>query len=68
MKILVQFTFQPFLFIFLFFMINFHFVQDRVTDKSLEVCFSPSKDQLVDALTKPIVSTRTFSILSFQAK
>ena len=38
--------------------IDFHFVRDRVADKSLHVLFIPSKDQLVDVLTKPIVVTR----------
>jgi hypothetical protein len=39
--------------------IDFHFVHDRVADKSLQVLFIPNKDdQLVDVLTKPIVSTR----------
>ena len=38
--------------------IDFHFVCDRVANKSLQVLFVPSSDQLVDVLTKPIVSKR----------
>jgi hypothetical protein len=38
--------------------IDFHFVRDRVADKSLQVLFVPSSNQLVDVLTKPIVSKR----------
>jgi EAL domain-containing protein (putative c-di-GMP-specific phosphodiesterase class I) len=38
--------------------INFHFVRDLVADKSLEILFIPSSDQLADVLTKPLVSTR----------
>jgi hypothetical protein len=36
--------------------IDFHFVKDRVADKSLVVRFVPSLDQIADALTKPLVS------------
>jgi EAL domain-containing protein (putative c-di-GMP-specific phosphodiesterase class I) len=38
--------------------IDFHFVRDRVADKSLEIRFIPSSDQLADVLTKPLVSQR----------
>jgi hypothetical protein len=38
--------------------IDFNFVRDRVADKSLQVLFIPSNDQLADVLTKPIVATR----------
>lgn len=38
--------------------IDFHFVRDKVANKSLEVCFIPTTDQLADVLTKPIVSVR----------
>jgi hypothetical protein len=38
--------------------IDSHFVRDCVADKSLQVLFIPSKDQLANVLTKPIVSTR----------
>jgi hypothetical protein len=38
--------------------IDFHFVLDRVASKQLDVRFIPSKDQLADVLTKPIVSSR----------
>jgi hypothetical protein len=37
--------------------INFHFVRDRFANKSLEILFIPSSDQLADVLTKPLVST-----------
>jgi hypothetical protein len=37
--------------------IDFHFVRDLLADKSLEILFIPSLDQLVDVLTKPLVST-----------
>lgn len=42
--------------------IDYHFVRDRVTDKSLDVRFLSSKDQLADILTKPLVSQR-FNLL-----
>ncbi|XP_058080739.1 methyl jasmonate esterase 1-like [Magnolia sinica] len=38
--------------------IDYHFVRERVQQKSLEVCFVSSKDQLADGLTKALVSTR----------
>jgi len=38
--------------------IDFHFVRDRVADKSLVVRFVPSSDQIADVLTKPLVSAK----------
>jgi hypothetical protein len=38
--------------------IDFHFVRDRVADKSLVVRFVPSSVQLADVLTKPLVSAK----------
>jgi hypothetical protein len=38
--------------------IDYHFVREKVQQKTLEVRFISSKDQLVDGLTKPIVSVR----------
>jgi hypothetical protein len=38
--------------------IDYHFVRNRVAQKSLTVKFIPSKDQLADVLTKPLVSAR----------
>jgi hypothetical protein len=38
--------------------IDFHFVRDRVADKSLVVRFVPSSDQTADVLTKPLVSAK----------
>jgi hypothetical protein len=38
--------------------INFHFVCDRVADKSLVVRFVPSSDQIANVLTKPLVSAK----------
>ncbi|KAF5460295.1 hypothetical protein F2P56_020175 [Juglans regia] len=38
--------------------IDYHFVRKKVQQKTLEVRFISSKDQLADGLTKPIVSTR----------
>ena len=38
--------------------INFHFVRDKVSNKQLEVQFIPTKDQLANALTKPLLSTK----------
>jgi hypothetical protein len=38
--------------------IDFHFVRERVADKTIQVLFISSKDQIADVLTKPIVSTR----------
>jgi hypothetical protein len=45
--------------------IDFHFVRDRVADKSLEIRFIPSSDQLADVLTKPLVS-QCFQQLCFK--
>jgi len=45
--------------------IDFHFVRDHVANKSLDIYFIPSSDQLVDVLTKPLVSTR-FQQLCFK--
>jgi hypothetical protein len=45
--------------------IDFHFVRDRVADKSLVDQFVPSSDQIADALTKPLVSRR-FQQLCFK--
>jgi len=45
--------------------IDFHFVRDRVADKSLEIRFIPSSDQLADVLTKPLVS-QCFQHLCFK--
>jgi hypothetical protein len=47
--------------------IDFHFVRDRVANKSLEIFFIPRSDQLADVLTKPLVSTR-FQRLCFKLK
>jgi hypothetical protein len=38
--------------------IDYHFVRDRVAQKSLIVKFLSGKDQLADILTKPLASTR----------
>ena len=38
--------------------IDYHFVRERVLDKSLAVDFTPSCDQLADIMTKPLPSTR----------
>jgi histone deacetylase 1/2 len=38
--------------------IDYHFVREKVQQKTLEVRFISSKDQLADGLTKPIVSAR----------
>jgi hypothetical protein len=44
--------------------IDYHFVQDQVANKYLEVWFISGKDQLVNVLTKPLPSSR-FLQLSF---
>jgi len=36
--------------------IDFHFVRDHVAAKTLQILFIPSKEQIVDVLTKPIAS------------
>jgi hypothetical protein len=38
--------------------IDYHFVREKVQQKTLEVRFISSKDQLADGLTKPIVFAR----------
>ena len=38
--------------------IDYHFVQEKVQQKALEVWFISSKDQLADGLTKPLVLAR----------
>lgn len=38
--------------------IDFHFVHNQVAAKTLQILFIPSKEQIVDVLTKPIVSNR----------
>jgi hypothetical protein len=38
--------------------IDFHFVRERVADKTTQVLFILSKDQITDVLTKLIVSTQ----------
>jgi hypothetical protein len=43
--------------------IDFHFVRDRVADKSLVVRFVPTSDQIADVLTKPLVSAKFPSLL-----
>jgi hypothetical protein len=45
--------------------IDFHFVRELVADKSLEILFIPSSDQLANVLTKSIVSKR-FHLLCFK--
>jgi hypothetical protein len=38
--------------------IDYHFVQDMVAKKILDVCFIFGKDQLADVLTKPLAAAR----------
>jgi hypothetical protein len=38
--------------------IDFHFVHNQVAAKTLQILFIPSKEQIIDVLTKPIVSNR----------
>jgi len=45
--------------------IDFHFVLEMVAPKNLKILFVPSDDQLVDVLTKPLVSRR-FHHLSYK--
>jgi hypothetical protein len=37
--------------------IDFHFVHDQVAHKTIQIQFIPSKEQLANILTKPIVAT-----------
>lgn len=41
--------------------LDYHFVQDHVATKALNVAFVSSRDQLVDILTKPL-STAWFTL------
>jgi EAL domain-containing protein (putative c-di-GMP-specific phosphodiesterase class I) len=34
--------------------VDYHFVQERVASKQLEICFISTHDQLVDGFTKPL--------------
>ena len=38
--------------------VDYHFVQDRVAEKEIQIRFITSKNQLVDVLTKPLTSLR----------
>jgi hypothetical protein len=42
--------------------IDLHFVRDKVASGSLHVKFISSKDQVADALTKPLASSRFASL------
>lgn len=43
--------------------IDYHFVREKVANKSLQIHFLASKDQIADILTKPLASPR-FLLLS----
>jgi len=34
--------------------VDYHFVHDRVAKKEIQICFVPSRDQLVDVFTEPL--------------
>lgn len=42
--------------------IDFHYVRDQVLQKKIQVAFVSTKDQLADALTKPLASARFASL------
>ena len=42
--------------------IDFHFIRERVVNKSLQVHFTPSKEQLADIFTKPLPTQRFQSL------
>ena len=44
--------------------IGFHFVRDRVANKTLDVRFISGKDQLANVLTKPLVASRFYWLIS----
>jgi histone deacetylase 1/2 len=44
--------------------VDYHFVRDRVAKKEIQIRFIPSKDQLVDVLTKPLASSVFSSLRS----
>jgi hypothetical protein len=44
--------------------VDYHFVRDRVAKKEIQIRFIPSKDQLVDVLTKPLASSVFASLRS----
>ena len=42
--------------------IDFHFIRERVVNKSVEVYFTPSQEQLADIMTKPLPAQRSQSL------
>jgi len=44
--------------------VDYHFVCDKVAKKGIQIRFIPSKDQLVDVLTKPLASSVFASLRS----
>jgi histone deacetylase 1/2 len=43
---------------------DYHFIHDRVAKKEIHIRFIPSRDQLVDVLTKPLASSVFVSLRS----
>ena len=43
---------------------DYHFIHDRVAKKEIQIRFIPSRDQLVDVLTKPLASSVFASLRS----
>jgi len=44
--------------------VDYHFVQDRVVQKEIQIRFIPSHDQLADVFTKPLL-TASFTAFLF---
>lgn len=44
--------------------IDYHFIRERVTNNTLRIAFTPSTDQLADAITKALLPPHFFNMRS----